>query len=74
MHFETYVLGTGKCAFIAGRCPRDTAGFVKPGSYANLTSAAQEVASQLYSPREALSEDICADSPPLPGAFCGNFV
>ena len=73
MHFEIYVSGTGKFVFIVDSHPRDTAGFVKWGSYANAIKSWRNSKWAVF-PCEGLSEDICAECPPLPGVFCRNFV
>lgn len=68
-----YVSRAGKFIFIVDSCPRDTVGFVKCSSYANVIKSWKNSKPAVF-PREALSEDICAECPPLSGVVCCNFV
>lgn len=68
-----YVSRAGKFIFIVDSHPRDTVGFVKCSSYANVIKSWRNSKPAVF-PREALSEDICAECPPLSGLVCCNFV
>lgn len=56
MHFEIYVSGTGKFVFIVDSHPRDTVGFVKWGSYADVIKSWRNSKPAVF-PQEALSEE-----------------